>query len=217
VAFAPPRSGRAARRGNYAACGVLAALSLLAAPSLKAQTTKGYDVGSVVADFSLNDLEGRKKSLKDLAEGKKYVVVCFWSRECEPTRAAETRLQKLYSDYATKGVAFVRLVSNKRENKAEDDVKKTQDEAKNRKIEWTMLLDVDNKIADAFDAKVTPDFYVLDAKELKVVYEGALTDDKWKSEKVVREYVKESLDLLLEGKPLATTTVAAEGTSIKRV
>jgi peroxiredoxin len=192
-----------------------AAILVLAPAGAVAQ--KGYTAGSTVADFTLNDLEGAKRTLKGLAEGKKYVVVCFWSRECEAVRASETRLQKLYTDFNGQGVAFVHLVSNKKENKAEDDVKKTKEAATARKIEWSMLLDPDNKVADAFDAKVTPTFFVIDAKDLKVAYVGALTDDPWKSAKVAKEYVKEALELLLAGKPVATNSVKAEGTSLKKV
>ena len=194
---------------------LLASALVLSSRDVVAQ--KGYTAGSVVADFTLNDVDGVKRTLKSLAEGKKFVVVCFWSRECEAVRASETRLQKLYDDFEAKGVAFVHLVSNKKENKAEDDVKKTKESLALRKVKWTALLDVDNKIADAFDAKVTPAFYVIDAKDLKVAYAGALTDDPWKSVKVAKEYVKDALDLLLASKPLVTTAVKAEGTSLKKV
>jgi thiol-disulfide isomerase/thioredoxin len=178
---------------------------------------KGYTAGSTVADFTLNDLEGTKRALKTLAEGKKYVVVSFWSRECEPVRKVEDRLQKLYTDFEPKSVAFVHVVSSKKENKAEDDVKKTKETVKARKIAWTVLLDPDNKVADAFNATVTPTFFVIDAKDLKCVYAGALTDDPWKNANVTKEYVKEALELLLAGKPVATATTKAEGTTIKRV
>lgn len=192
------------------------AATLVALAAAAAPAQKGYTAGSVVADFTLNDAEGVKRTLKTLAEGKKYVVVCFWSRECEAVRNAEDRLQKLRTDYDAKGVAFVHVVSNKKENKADDDVKKTKEAVKTRKIAWTVLLDPDNKVADAFDAQVTPTLYVVDAKDLKVAYAGALTDDPWKSAKVTKEYVKDALDLLLAGKPVATTTAKASGTQIKR-
>jgi peroxiredoxin len=193
------------------------ALALLGGAGAAQKPQKGYTAGSTVADFTLNDLEGTKRTLKTLAEGKKYVVICFWSRDCAATSGAEERLQKLHTDYDAKGAAFVHLVSNKKENKAEDDVKKTKEVVKSRKIAWTVLLDPDNKIADVFDASVTPTFYVIDAKDLKVAYAGALTDDPWKSAKVTKEYVREALDLLLAGKPVTTATTKAEGCSIKRV
>ena len=197
-------------------CGLVIAGSFALSAGVAA-AQKGYTAGSTVADFTLNDAEGVKRTLKTLAEGKKYVVVCFWSRECPAVTNSEERLQKLYTDFEPKSVAFVHLVSSKKENKADDDVKKTKETVKTRKIAWTILLDPDNKVADVFDAQVTPTIYVIDAKDLKVAYAGALTDDPWKSAKVTKEYVKEARELLLAGKPVATTTAKASGTQIKRV
>ncbi|HYC76179.1 MAG TPA: redoxin domain-containing protein, partial [Planctomycetota bacterium] len=188
-----------------------AALAFALAASTAVAQQKGYAAGSTVADFTLADLDGNKQSLKGLAENKKAVVVCFWSRDCEAARASESRLAKLRADYHEKGVVFVHVVSNKKENKAEDDVKKTREQVKAKKVEWLVLLDPDNKIADAFDARVTPAFFVIDAKDLKVAYAGALTDDPWKDAKVTKEYVKDAVDAVLAGKTPATTTTKAEG------
>ena len=178
---------------------------------------KGYAVGSVVADFTLNDAEGKKTSLKSLGEGKKYIVIGWWSRKCPAAQAAESAFAKINTDYSGKGVALVYMASNKQENKAEADVAATKDYAASKKITWPVLLDVDNKIADAFGATNTPHVFVLDAKDMKVVYAGALNDNAWKAESVKKEYVREALDLLLAGKPVANPTTKPEGCTIKRV
>jgi thiol-disulfide isomerase/thioredoxin len=184
-------------------------------PEVKAPA--GYSVGSVVADFTLNDAEGKKTSLKTIAEGKKFIVLNFWSRECPAAKATEPAFVKLYADYSGKGVAFVHMASNKKENKAEADVTATKEYAKSKNITWPVLLDVDNKVADVFGGQKTPHVYVVDVKDMKVVYMGSINDSVWKAENVKKEYVREALDLLLAGKAVATPSTPPEGCTIKRV
>jgi thiol-disulfide isomerase/thioredoxin len=178
---------------------------------------EGHSVGSVVADFTLSDAEGKKTSLKSIGEGKKYIVLDFWSRECPAAKACEPGFAKLNKDYAAKGVAFVHVASNKKENKVEADVAATKDYATKNGIKCPILLDVDNKIADIFGAEKTPHVYVIDTKDMKVVYAGAFNDAVYKPESVKHEYVREALDLLLAGKPVATPSTKPEGCVIKRV
>jgi peroxiredoxin len=183
----------------------------------KPADAKGYAVGSVVADFTLNDLEGKKVSLKSLAEGKKYVVIDFWSRECPAAKACEPGFVKLNSDFSSKGVALVHVASNKKENKADADVAATKEYAKKNGITFPVLLDVENKIADVFGAQTTPHVYIVDAATMKVVYAGAFNDNVWKPESVKQQHAREALDLLLAGKPVATASTEPKGCTIKRV
>jgi peroxiredoxin len=197
---------------------LVAAFALvLLLPHAPAQDAKGYAAGSVVADFTLNDLDGKKTSLKSIGEGKKYIVLDFWSRECPAAKACEPAFAKLNTDYAAKGIALVHVASNKKENKAEGDVTATKEYAKKNNIAFPVLLDVDNKIADAFGAQTTPHVYVIDTKDMKVVYVGAFNDAVWKPENVKKEYVREALDLLLGGKAVGTPSTKPEGCTIKRV
>jgi peroxiredoxin len=186
-------------------------------PAEKAPDMKGYEVGAVVADFTLNDAEGKKTSLKTIADGKKYVVLSFWSRKCPAAQNGEAYFAKINADYDGKGVALVYMASNKQENKADADVAATKEYAKSKKITWPILLDVDNKIANTFGGLTTPHVFVIDAKTMKVVYAGGLVDSIWKPENVKKEYVREALDSLLAGKPVATASTKAEGCTIKRV
>src|SRR5262249_15826235 len=150
-------------------------------------------------------------------EGKKYVVIDFWSRECPAAKACEPAFAKLDKDFGSKGVALVHMASNKKENKADADVSATKENAKKNNITFPVLLDVDNKIADAFGATKTPQGFGIEGKDMKVVYMGALNDAVWKPENVKKEYVREALDQLLSGKPVSTNQVKPDGCTIKRV
>src|SRR5262245_16123232 len=123
------------------ACALLLPLSFAVAQDKKAPVEKdkpadmkGYEVGATVADFTLNDAEGKKTSLKTIADGKKYVVISFWSRKCPAAQNGEPYFAKINADYDAKGVALVYMASNKQENKAEADVTATKEYAKSKKI-----------------------------------------------------------------------------------
>jgi thiol-disulfide isomerase/thioredoxin len=192
-------------------------LSFVRAQEAKpADKAKGYAVGSVVADFTLDDADGKKTSLKSLGEGKKYIVLDFWSTTCPAAQGAEPAFAKLYTDFNGKGVAFVHVASNKQENKTEGDVKKTKEYIKKNSIAFPVLLDVDNKIADVFGGTNTPHVFIIDTKDMKVVYAGALNDNVWKKDNIKREHVREALTELLAGKPVSMPKTEASGCTIKR-
>lgn len=55
------------------------------------------DIGEPAPDFTLEDLEGNKVSLKDY-EGEKIVLLNFWASWCPPCRAEMPDLDKLYKE-----------------------------------------------------------------------------------------------------------------------
>jgi thiol-disulfide isomerase/thioredoxin len=182
----------------------------------KEQAAKGYAVGSVAADFTLNDLDGKAVSLKKVAEGKKYIVIDFWSTSCPFAKAAEPAFAKLNADYSAKSVTFLHIASNKRENKDQADLTATKEYVQKNKIAIPVLLDVENKIADVFNARATPHVFILDAKDLKVVYEGSINDDPM-GKNMTKDYTRDALEALLAGKAVPTPTTTPKGCTIKRV
>lgn len=183
----------------------------------KKEAAKGYAVGAVVADFKLKDLDGKETSLKSIGEGKKFIVLDFWSRECPAAKNCEPGFAKLHKDYAAKGVAFVHIASNKKENKAESDLTTTKEYAKKNSITWPVLLDLDNKIADIFGGETTPHVFIIDVATMKVVYNGSFNDSPFKPDGVKKEYVKDAIEELVAGKAVTTATTKAMGCTIKRV
>jgi hypothetical protein len=75
-------------------------------------------------------------------------------------------------------------------------------------------MDPEGKVGKSFGAKTTPHMFVID-KEGKIAYSGAIDDDPRGSKESRTNYVKEAVEALLGGRPVATTTTQPYGCSVK--
>jgi len=163
-----------------------------------------------VKDFTLRDAMDETHSLKKLSQEKKATVVMFIATECPVSNAYNERMVKLYNDYKEKGIQFIGINSNKQET-----VKAIAAHNKDHGFEFVVLKDWQNRIADYFDAKRTPEIYVLDAN-LVLRYHGAIDNSQDNPEK---HYLRTVLDYMLAGNeiPADAKETKAFGCSIKRV
>jgi len=112
--------------------------------------------------------------------------------------------------YDKKGVLFVGVNSNVSE--PADEVKA---HAKEHGFGFTLMKDPGNKVADMYDAKHTPEVYVIDAQG-KLVYHGRIDENYEDASKVTSPDLRNALDALLAGQPVAKAETKAFGCSIKR-
>jgi len=168
-----------------------------------------------VKEWSLKDTEKKSHTLKKLSKDKKgkdkkAVVLIFLATECPVLDEYIERIVKLTKDYKEKEVQFVGIHSNKHETS--EDIKKYQTK---HKFEFPILIDPENVIADYFQARRTPEVFVIDNKHF-LRYKGAI-DDNRKSPK--NHYLTNILNLLLDGKviPEKQKKTRAIGCTIKRV
>ena len=76
------------------------------------------------------------------------------------------------------------------------------------------LFDETQQVADAFKAQCTPDIYLFD-KNKTLVYHGRI-DDNWKDESAVKsEELKEAMNNMAAGRPVAVKQNPSMGCSIK--
>ena len=165
-------------------------------------------IGTVLDDFKLPDADGAQRSLKSLA-GKKGTVVIYIATKCPVSNAYNDRMEKLAQDYKAKGINVIGINSNYTEPSAE-----IKSHAAEKHLTFAILKDEGNKIADKWGATRTPEVYVLDAS-MKLVYHGRI-DNSRDLAQVNSNELREALDATLSGKPVAKTTAAAFGCSIKR-
>lgn len=173
-----------------------------------AGAVKPLAIGDQVPAFNLPDTTGQDRSLASV-QGTKGTLIFFTSTRCPMVKAYDERLQKIAQDYASKGINVVAINSNNTESA--DEIKQ---HATDNKLAYTVLRDAGNKIADRFNAQVTPEVYLLDAAG-KLVYHGGV-DDNRAADQVKSNYLRTALDLLLAGKPIERTETKAFGCSVKR-
>ena len=165
-------------------------------------------IGATIEDFTLPDADGKNHSLSSL-KGKNGTVLIFVAVQCPVSNAYNERMEKLAQDYKARGISVVGINSNSTESAG--DVKA---HAASNKLTFVILKDNGNKIADALGASRTPEAYFLDANN-KLVYHGRIDNSRDMSQ-VNSNELRDALDAVLSGKPVAKTTANAFGCSIKR-
>ena len=165
---------------------------------------------AVVKDFTLKDAEGTDFTLYKLSEEKQVTVVLFLATQCPVATDYTDRIVNLVKAYDEKNVQFIGINSNKQEKVAE-----ILAYSKKHGFEFPVLKDPENKIADYFGARRTPEVFLLDAKRV-LRYAGAIDNSP---KEPTKHYLKTALDLVIGGKdiPKPSKKTRAIGCTIKRV
>lgn len=142
---------------------------LVACSTLLAADQPATPVGRQVANFKLQDYLGAWRQLDDY-KGKKAVVVAFLGTECPLSLQYGPRLAELAKQYEPREVAFVGIDANRQDSLAE-----IAHYARIHGIEFPILKDAGNKVADELGAQRTPEVFLLDA-ERTVRYWGRIDD-----------------------------------------
>lgn len=174
------------------------------------ETKQLVKIDEKVKEWSLKDTENKIHSLKKLSEKQKVIVLIFLATQCPVVDEYVERINSLYSDYKEKKVQLVGIHSNKHETIEE--IKKYSEK---HKLVFPILKDPDNELADYFNARRTPEIFLIDSEHF-LRYRGAI-DDSRKAPK--NHFLRSILDLVLEGKtiPEKQKKTRAIGCLIKRV
>jgi len=165
-------------------------------------------IGSTIEDFTLPDVDNKERSLKSLA-GKNGTVLLFIAVQCPVSNAYNERMEKLAQEYKAKGIAVIGINSN-----AAEDAGAVKAHAGENKLNFTILKDPGNKIADKLGATVTPEAYFLDGGN-KLVYHGRI-DNARNAAQIETSDLRNALDASLAGKAVEKSEAKAFGCSIKR-
>lgn len=175
-------------------------------------TTK-IRIGEKMADFTLPDVSGKPHSLYEFKE-KKAVAVIFIATQCPYSNAFNGVMAKLAHEYAGRGVAFVGINANKTEPAAE-----VATHARTHGLDFLVLKDEGNVIADRLGASVTPEVFLLDST-WTLRYHGALGNSRQpttKAEQATDAELRPALESVLAGQPVAIAETKAFGCTIKRL
>jgi peroxiredoxin len=170
-------------------------------------------IGRQIENFKLGDVRGKAHSLADWKDSA-VVVVAFIGVECPLAKQYAGRLVEIAGKYQDQGVRVVAIDSNQQDSLAElGHFERTY------KIEFPLLKDPGNAVADLFTADRTPEVFVLDA-DRKVQYYGRI-DNQFtygrQKNAADRNYLIEAIDALLAHKPVPTPETESIGCHIGRV
>src|SRR5262249_17392603 len=168
-------------------------------------------IGARAPDFKLTTVDGKTFSLAEQAKSHKAVVVMFIATKCPYSNAYNDRMRDMAAAYAAKGVVFAGINSNKTEPADE-----VIDHARKHGFTFPLMKDPDNKVADLYDARHTPEIFVVDP-DGQLRYHGRIDENYENPSKVENPDLKNALDAMLAGKEIAKAETRAFGCTIKRV
>jgi peroxiredoxin len=166
-------------------------------------------LGDSAPDFTLPDTAGETWS----PGGAAATVVVFTCNHCPYALAWHDRIADVARDYAGRDVRVLAINSNDADRYPRDSA-----EAMRQRVEredWPMpyLHDATQEVARAYDAKTTPDLFVLDAAGT-LRYRGAPDSDH--DDPAQRaSWLRDALDAVLAGQEPARSETKPVGCSIK--
>jgi peroxiredoxin len=169
-------------------------------------------IGAHAPDFELPDTSGRNWSASDAGAAAATVVV-FTCNHCPYALAWHDRIADVARDYAERGVRVLAVNSNDAERYPRDSFEAMK--ARVAREDWPMpyLHDGTQDVARAYDAKVTPDVFVLDA-ERRLRYRGA-PDADYDDPGAGAVWLRDALDAVLDGGEPSRPETKPVGCSIK--
>jgi peroxiredoxin len=172
-------------------------------------------LGTPAPDFSLPDVvSGKKMSLADF-KGKKALLVMFICRHCPYVQHVKQGLAALAKDYLGKSVAIVAINSNDAATYPDDAPPSLAAFAQEEKFAFPMLYDESQKVAHAYTAACTPDFFLFDGNA-RLAYRGQMDDSRPGNGKpVTGKDLRSAIDNVLAGAPVAAEQRPSAGCNIK--
>ncbi len=170
-------------------------------------------VGRQVAEFQLQDYRGREYRLSDF-QPYNVLVIAFLGTECPLAKLYGPRLARLAEEFADQGVGFMGINAN-----TQDSITELAAYARIHKIDFPLLKDVGNHVADQLGAQRTPEVFVVD-RERRIRYWGRIDDQYgvgYVRNSPQQHDLRRALEELLAGKEVSTPVTPAPGCFIGRV
>ena len=147
------------------------------------------ELNRLVPDFELPALDGRLYRLSG-CRGK-IVVINFWSCECPHSERADKEILSALAGWGA-GAVLLTVASNKNES-----IESIKFAAEARRLPL-VLLDETCRVADQFEAQVTPQVFVVDSQGV-LRYRGAVDDASFRKKVPSRFFLFEAVEALLRG------------------
>lgn len=138
-------------------------------------------IGKKAPDFTLRDINNRPFNLSSLRG--KVVILNFWATWCPPCRAEMPPLNNLYREMRNKGLEVVAISTDRSSSVIKDYISKNP-------IDFTVLIDTDNKVSRQFKVFSIPTTFLIDRNG--IIIERYLGEENWTSPEIKKK-IKEVL------------------------
>lgn len=184
---------------------------------LFATTAFAVEIGTPAPDFTGTDINGKSVHLSDY-KGK-VVVIESYNSGCPfcNNHYKTGAMQALQNDLAAKGVVWLIVNSVNPNNPSHRTPEQARQELADKKIVTDAWIDDSSgAIGHLYGMKTTPQMFIID-KTGTLVYNGAIDDqpDTSHDPTKARNYVREAVDEVIAGKPVAVSSTKPYGCSVK--
>jgi thioredoxin-related protein len=166
-------------------------------------------------DVKLKDISGKEINLKE-ASRKNGLLVMFSCNTCPYVIKNQERTKAICGYAIEHQIGVVLVNSNEADRNEGESMEAMKQYAKEQGYKWFYLIDKTSEMANAFDARRTPETFLFNA-DGKLVYHGAIDDNPSDANHVTRRHLREAIDELLNGKEITVKTSRSVGCSIKRL
>jgi peroxiredoxin len=175
------------------------------------------EVGKPAPDFTGTDIHGKTVKLSDYSG--KIVVIESYNSDCPycHNQYKTGAMQALQKDLAAKGVVWLLVNSVNPKNFSHRTPDQAKQEMVAKKMDVTAWIDDSSgAIGHLYGMLTTPDMYVIN-KNGVLVYEGAIDNepDPTHNPLTSDNYVRDAVNDLLAGKPIAVSETKPYGCSVK--
>jgi peroxiredoxin len=186
--------------------------------ALNQSVRSAAEPGEAAPEFTLTDSKGTSHKLSDFRG--KFVVLEWLNHECPFVKKHYSggNMQKLQQEYTAKGVVWLSIISSAPGKQGHRTGPQAEADTKDKNAAPTaVLLDPSGEVGKKYDAKTTPEMFVLD-KEGKILYAGAIDSIKSTDSADIAKaenHVRQALDAALAGQPVPTPKTKPYGCSVK--
>ena len=172
-------------------------------------------LGTAVSEFTLPDvISGQEVALSDVMRSN-GVLIMFICNHCPYVKHVQSQIIEISRDYQDKEIGIVAISSNDIDAYPEDSPAAMREEAKKWQYSFPYLYDESQKVAKAYKATCTPDFYLFNSSS-ELVYRGQLDDSRpGNSLPIDGKSLRSALDDLIMGNPVSSEQIPSIGCNIK--
>jgi peroxiredoxin len=170
---------------------------------------KPQEIGDIMEDFRLPDVQGNQQSLSSYLSGKKGAVVLFWSSVCAHCVHYDGYLNGFTERHPQLGLVVVGARSGETLEQARTTVEK-------RRLAFPLLFDADGKLAKRWFTQQTPRAFLLD-NERTLLYRGAIDNFKFPGDPHHVDYLEAAIAEFLNGQHISRKETASFGCAIRAV
>lgn len=172
-------------------------------------------LGTQAPAFQLKDVtSGNPVSLDTFSDAKALLVMVI-CRHCPFVKHVQQELAQIGKDYQNQPLGIIAISANDAEKYPADAPDSLKEMAQELGFTFPLCFDEDQSVSKAYTAACTPDFFVFDG-DRKLAYRGQLDDSRPGNDKLVTgKDLRNALDAILAGKPVATDQQPSIGCNIK--